>query len=228
VSSAVLVSSGSRDLRRRALGAPLDLQEFGLSSGPWEVEIGFGKGRYLLERAACEPEARFLGIEVARKYHRILVRRARRRGLENVVALHGEAQEILATSLPRGFARAVHVYFPDPWPKARHHRRRLLDPESLDLVLGVLQPGGRLYFATDHADYGEVVADVLSSYPYLELRRQDGPWPDGARTNYEAKYEREGRVIWRWTGTLARGEAPVHPAGRAGLLVAYRVHGDPE
>jgi tRNA (guanine-N7-)-methyltransferase len=222
-----IVACAGRELSVADLGAPLPLDELVRGTAAWEVELGFGRGSYLLRRALAGG-GRFLGVELAALYFRLLARRAARRGLTNLVAVRGEAQYVIAALLPRAFAAAVHVYFPDPWPKARHHRRRLLDPESLDLVLGVLQPGGRLYFATDHADYGEVVADVLSSYPYLELRRQDGPWPDGARTNYEAKYEREGRVIWRWTGTLARGAAPVHPAGRAGLLVAYRVHGDPE
>jgi tRNA (guanine-N7-)-methyltransferase len=84
--------------------------------GEWEVEIGFGKGRYLLRRALAEPRTRFLGIELAGEYFRLLVARARRRGVQNLLAIRGEAQTVLAAVLPRGFARAVHVYFPDPWP----------------------------------------------------------------------------------------------------------------
>ncbi|MEO7795096.1 MAG: hypothetical protein ABIV06_10020, partial [Thermoanaerobaculia bacterium] len=106
----------------------------------WEVEIGFGKGRYLLRRAALEPQSRFLGIEIASEYFRLVARRVARRGLANVVLLDGEAQYIAAALLPRGFAQKVHVYFPDPWPKLRHHRRRLFAPDSLDLVLGLLAP----------------------------------------------------------------------------------------
>ena len=224
MSSPVTVSAGGKDRPLRSLGAPLDLDGLVVEGGsrPWEVEIGFGKGRYLLDRAAADPEAAFLGIEVAKKYHRILVGRARRRGLRNLVALHGEAQALLATSLPRGFARAVHVYFPDPWPKARHHRRRLFDPESLDLVTGLLVPGGTLWFATDHAEYGVVVEAILRSAPDLDVGRHAGPWPDGARTNYEAKYEEEGRPILRLVATLRDREARLHPSGRDEILVAYR------
>lgn len=224
MSSGVTVSSAAVDRPLREWGAPLSLESVAPEpGGPWEVEIGFGKGRYLLRRAEAEPGTGFLGIEVARKYHRILVGRARRRGLENLIALHGEALGLVATGLPRGFARSVHVYFPDPWPKARHHRRRLFDPESLDLVTGLLAPGGRLFFATDHEEYGEVVEEILRTSAYLDVRRQPGLWPDGARTNYEAKYEDEGRPILRLVATLRERDPSLHPSGREDVVVAYRI-----
>lgn len=191
---------------------------------PWELEIGFGKGRYLLRRAEESPERRFLGIEVAGEYFRILVRRARKRRLSNLLAVRGEALYLLAAVLPRGFARAVHVYHPDPWPKARHQKRRLFDPETLDLVLGALEPGGTLSFATDHLDYGETVAEILAGQPGLEVRRLEGGWPGGPRTNYEAKYVAESRPILRLEATLTGETAPrepvrLHPEGAAGIVV---------
>jgi tRNA (guanine-N7-)-methyltransferase len=191
---------------------------------PWELEIGFGKGRYLLRRAAESPERRFLGVELAGEYFRILVSRARKRRLSNLLAVRGEALYLLSAVLPRGFARAVHVYHPDPWPKARHQKRRLFDPETLDLVLGALEPGGTLCFATDHLDYGEAVAEILEGHPAVAVRRLPGPWPDGARTNYEAKYVAEGRPILRLEATLAAGEAlpGLHPGGAAGIVSAVR------
>ena len=70
---------------------------------------------------------------------------------------------MLSSVLPSEFAAAVHVYFPDPWPKARHQKRRLFDPETVDLVLRLLRPGGTLYFATDHLDYGDVVRELLKT-----------------------------------------------------------------
>ncbi|MFP3939641.1 MAG: tRNA (guanine(46)-N(7))-methyltransferase TrmB [Thermoanaerobaculia bacterium] len=189
---------------------------------PWELEIGFGKGRYLIRRAREEPEGRFLGIEMAGQYFRILVERARKRGLANLVAVRGEALYLLSAVLPRRFARAVHVYHPDPWPKARHQKRRLFDPETVDLVLGALAPGGTLYFATDHLDYGALVREILESHPGVTVHDHPGPWPDGARTNYEAKYVAEGREILRLTA-VAKAEPPVlHPAGVAGVVSAFR------
>jgi tRNA (guanine-N7-)-methyltransferase len=190
----------------------------------WEVEIGFGKGRYLLRRALGEPQGRFLGIEVAEPYFSILTSRARRHGATNLLTVRGEAQTVLAAVLPRGFARAVHVYFPDPWPKARHERRRLFDPQSVDLVLSLLRPGGTLWFATDFLAYGEAVAALLAGHPAVTLRRRAGGWDEGPRTNYEAKYLQEGREILRLEATWKGGDglAAVHPAGRRRVLAAYR------
>ena len=102
----------------------------------------------------------------------------------------------------------MHVYFPDPWPKSRHHKRRLFEVETVDLVLGLLAPGGRLFFATDFLDYGEAVGEILASHPHVEVERRPGPWPEGPRTNYEAKYVREGRPILRLEARLPPPSRP--------------------
>ena len=181
--------------------APLPLPPWPVER-PFEVEIGCGKGRYLLSRAAAEPERGFIGIESAVEYYGFVSRRARRLGLPNVVALCGEAVYLIATCFVRGRADAVHVYFPDPWPKIRHHRRRLMDVENLDIVLGLLRPGGKLFFATDHEGYGVAASELLLSQPALSVEVLSGPWSEGPRTNYEIKYEREGRPIRRLIATL--------------------------
>lgn len=232
-----LFATGERDLTLAELPLPCDLDAL-VAGGPWEVELGFGKGRFLLERAAAHPERRFLGVEVASKYFRMARGRARRRGLDNVLLVRGEALYLLSAVLPAAFAAAVHVYFPDPWPKSRHHKRRLFDPETVDLVLGLLRPapsggiggentGGELFFATDYLDYGELVTEILEGFPGLGVERLDGPWPDGPRTNYEAKYVAAGRPILRLHGVLAAGASEaaglLHPAGRYGILVAPRL-----
>lgn len=195
--------------------------------GPWEVEIGFGKGRYLLARAVATPERRFLGIEVAAEYHQVFVSRARRRGMTNWAAIRGEALYLASAVLPRGIAQDVHVYFPDPWPKSRHQKRRLFDPETVDLVLGLLRPGGRLSFATDFLAYGEEVAALLDGYPGLAVERRPA-WPEGPRTHYEAKYEAEGRPILRLEARLeARLARPavLHPIGAAAVVGPSRLGG---
>lgn len=211
-----------------SVGAPADPIRLlgpdgdGLPAAEWELEIGFGKGRYLLRRAKEHPERRFLGIEIANEYFRILVDRARKRGLPNVAAIRGEALYALSAVLPRGFARALHVYHPDPWPKARHQKRRLFDPETVDLVLGAVAPGGELFFATDHLEYGELVIELLEAHPGVRVRRLDGGWPGGPRTNYEAKYVEEGRPILRVVGTIGERPAALHPAGAPGVVAAWR------
>lgn len=215
---AIATLAGERGLA--ATAAPLPLDELVPGEGPWEVEIGFGKGRYLLRRCQEEPGRRFLGIELAAEYWGTFVERARRRGLANWIALRGDALALLSAMVPHGFAAAVHVYFPDPWPKSRHHKRRLFDPETVDLVLALLRPGGRLLFATDFLEYGALVQEILESYPGLSVTRRDRPWDDGARTNYEAKYLVEGRPILRLEATLDPGAALLHPRGAQGVLVA--------
>lgn len=223
-----LFSAGDREWALDELPQPLELGSLLPGGGDWELEIGFGKGRYLLESALAHPDRRFLGVEVVSKYFRMLRRRARRQGARNLLLARGEALYLLATVLPRAFAARVHVYFPDPWPKSRHHRRRLLDPETVDLVLGALRPGGELMFATDFIDYGERVREILESHPGLTVERNEGPWPDGARTNYEAKYLAEGRPILRLVARLSEGSDPVglHPAGSSGILAATAVRDD--
>lgn len=216
----VRIATASREGELSEVGLPLDLDRWVPGEGDWEVELGFGKGRYLLERAAREPGRRFLGVEVAAKYFRLVRDRVRRRELSNVVLLRGEAALILATVLPRELASVVHVYFPDPWPKARHHRRRLFDPGSVDLLAGLLRPGASLCVATDHPEYGPVIEEALASYPGLEIGPRDTPWEDGPRTHYEAKYEAEGRPILRLEGRRI-GPAELHPGGSADLLVAW-------
>jgi len=209
-------SAGGNTWRLSELALPLDLDTIIPGEGAWEIEIGFGKGRYLLERARAHPDRRFLGLEVVSKYYRYLKRRGERSRLSNLLLVRGEALYLLSTVLPRGFASALHVYFPDPWPKNRHARRRLFDPETLDLVLSVLRPGGKLVFATDFLEYGEHVRKTLSQYPALDVRPHSGPWPDGARTNYESKYIEEGRPIVRLRATLEPDSrlGRLHPEGR--------------
>lgn len=223
----VATAAGEQSLAELGVPLPLDrLLPGDIGDGDWEVEIGFGKGRYLARRCAEDPDRRFLGIELAAEYWRHFVDKARRRGLLNWVALHGEALYILSSVLPRGFATAVHVYFPDPWPKVRHHKRRLFDPQTVDLVIGLVRPGGQLFFATDFLEYGEIVRGILEGYPGIRVVRRDRVWDEGPRTNYEAKYITEGRPILRLEvtrevdGSAALHPAPLHPAGAAGVLAA--------
>lgn len=215
------LSTAGGDRTLAGLAAPLPLDEM-VPGGDWEVEIGFGKGRYLLRRCQEDPDRRFLGIEVAGEYHGIFTSRARRHGLSNWLALRGDALYLASAVLPAGFAAGLHVYFPDPWPKSRHHKRRLFDPETVDLVLRLLRPGGRLSFATDFLDYGELVAEILAGYPGLRFARRERPWAEGPRTNYEAKYEAEGRPILRLEGVMETDgrEAPLHPRGAQAVLAA--------
>ena len=188
-----------------------ELGEFAtaFTHGTWEVEIGFGKGRFILDQASRNLGVRWLGIEVAAKYYRLVCQRRNRQGADNVTLLCGEAEYILSTMLPTGFADRLHIYFPDPWPKDRHSRRRLFDPDNLDLLLALLRPSGELLFASDHPDYGEQVEKLLSDHPALEVWSV-ASWKDGPKTNYEAKFEAQGLPIRRLVARLI-GDELRHP-----------------
>lgn len=216
----VTLAFGQRRLSLAEAGSPLELERLLAPPGPWEVEVGFGKGRFLIESAARRRDHRFLGIEMASKYFRLVERRAQRHGLSNLLLAHGEALFLLSAVLPARFARAVHVYFPDPWPKDRHHKRRLFDHDTVDLVLRLLSPGGVLCFATDHLEYAAGVVALLESHPALAVEEIDS-WPEGPRTNYEIKYEAEGRRIVRLEARLLQvDETLLHPQGQRRVTAA--------
>ena len=208
-------------IRPLPAGEALDLDRRLPGGGDWELEIGFGKGRYLLGRAEAEPGRRFVGIEIAGEYFGLAARRLARRRIANLLLLEGDAAYFATTLLPRAGFAAVHVYFPDPWPKLRHRKRRLFAADSVDLVASLVAPGGRLWFATDFLEYGAGVRELLERYPGAAVTVRDGPWPEGPRTNYEAKYVAEGRPIVRLEVAFA-SETPPHPDGVLELLVAAR------
>ncbi|MGE0641132.1 MAG: tRNA (guanosine(46)-N(7))-methyltransferase TrmB [Thermoanaerobaculia bacterium] len=210
--------SGVRELPASAV---LDPGTLLAGDGPLELEIGFGKGRYLLRRAAEDPGRRFCGIEIANEYFRLAARRLVHRRLDNLLLLEGDAAYFATALLPPGRFAAVHVYFPDPWPKLRHQKRRLFSPEAIDLVAGLVAPGGRFWFATDFLEYGAGVRRILEGYPGARVVELEGGWPDGARTNYEAKYVAEGRPIVRLEVAFD-APAALHPDGAVKILVAAR------
>lgn len=174
----------------------LDLGALFGNDHPVEMELGFGKGRFLLDAAQRRPGHNFVGVEVAAKYLRLAHDRACRRALPNLRFVHGDAREFVEFFVPASSVCALHVYFPDPWPKSKHHKRRLLDPSFLIEVLRVLSAGGRLWIATDHDDYYEVILEALETVADDFELIADAVW-DGATTNYEDKFVRRGSSIHR-------------------------------
>ena len=173
----------------------LDLaSQFG-NPNPVELELGIGKGRFLLDAAFHHPEVNYIGVEQAAKYLRLAHARAHRRGRTNLRFVHGDAREFVEFFLASASVRAIHVYFPDPWPKKRHHKRRLLDEPFLAEVERVLQPGGRLWLATDHDGYYESILEALERFQDV-LDPVETPW-EGGSTNYEDKFVGQGRAIHR-------------------------------
>ena len=163
---------------------------------PLEVEIGSGRARFLVAAARANSGHDFLGLERSLAYYRVCRERVARAGLPNARVLRADGR-LFAESLKPGSVRAFHVYFPDPWPKKRQRKRRLLDAVTLDLLAERLEPGGTLRIATDYAGYGRVIRSLLESVSALEGRAWDA-LPAPPPSSFEVKYQAEGRPIWRF------------------------------
>lgn len=182
------------------LQGPIDFARLFGRYGPMHIEIGSGKGTFLVNQAAAQPQVNFLGIEWARKYYRSTVDRIGRRGLTNVRVIRADAPVFLRDFIPAGTVDCFHIYFPDPWPKKRHHKRRLLQSSNLETLIRCLKPGGQIRIATDHEEYFQQIQDVTKACsPLLEEIEFEPPAGarDGERTgtNYERKYVKENRSI---------------------------------
>ena len=142
---------------------------------PFEIEIGSGKGTFLLAEASANPEVNYFGIEQAGEFWRYAADRLRRHGLANVKVLWGDAVEFIRHRVPDGIVRTIHLYFSDPWPKSRHHKRRVLQDRSLAEFHRVLVPEGELRLVTDHAElwawYEAHAARHAAQWSRLEFAR---------------------------------------------------------
>ena len=171
------------------------------SPGEVEMEIGCGKGGFLLRRAQACPEKRLVGIEWANKFFKYAADRIARWKVENVRIMRTDAAHLVKYHLAAGCLTALHVYHPDPWPKKRHHKRRLFQPEFVNAAACALASNGRLAIQTDHAEYFDVIRSVVLAHPDLQEIGFDDPEfgveDDAVSTNFEIKYQREGRSFYR-------------------------------
>lgn len=193
----LIVESELRIDPRRAVEPFAWRDLFGVE-GPVEVEIGIGKGRFMLAIAELRPDVLHFGVEWANKYLRIAESRATKRGLENVRFARVDARELVHEGVPSSSVRAYYALYPDPWPKKRHHKRRFFRPDTVDHLARTLVPGGCVHAATDHVDYWEAIEEVFRGREDFERLAEFGgddfPLPtDAPLTNYEAKYRIEGR-----------------------------------
>lgn len=181
--------------------APLDFRTVFGNDNPVEMEVGFGKGLFLLRAAGEQPGVNFLGVEILRKYQLYTATRLAKRGLGNVRLVCSDARILLHDCIADESLQTLHIYFPDPWWKTRHHKRRVFTPGFAEQAVRVLRPGGVLSFATDVEAYDHMVRDLVASCPQLqELPAVEPGMPAHEMdylTNFERKFRKEGRAIYR-------------------------------
>lgn len=179
---------------------PLDLAVAFGRPAPVIFEIGFGMGRTTAEIAEAHPQNNYLGVEVHTPGVGSLLKEIQTRGLTNVRLIQHDAVEVLTHMLADGSLAGIHIYFPDPWPKKRHHKRRLIQPDFAQTLAERLKPGGELQLATDWADYARYMLVVLDAIP--GLRNTAGPGAFASRpanripTRFEERGERLGHDVY--------------------------------
>jgi tRNA (guanine-N7-)-methyltransferase len=178
----------------------LDFAEVFGNRNPVIVEIGSGKGRFLIASAMAQPDVNFIGIEKSLHYYRVIRERVEKRGLRNVRVINHDAFLVVQKMFADKSISELHIYFPDPWPRKRQQKRRIIRPEALAEMRRVLIDGGSGIYVTDHPEYFEAAKPLIAEFFRTETRI---PAPaDLPRTNYEAKYRAQGREIYEirfWT-----------------------------
>lgn len=196
----------SLDLSRHLIGEealprPWDpLKLFGRIA-PLEIEVGPGKGLFLRNAAAAHPETDYLGIELARRYAQFAAAQLAKRGLTNAVIVCGDAVRVFQNVLADGVATAVHIYFPDPWWKKRHKKRRVIREAFVQRIEAVLKPGGTLHLWTDVEEYFQTAREMLSAYTHLDGPHEVPETPAQHDLDYRTHFERrtrlEGKPVYR-------------------------------
>lgn len=180
------------------LAPPLDTESWFDRSAPLILEIGCGTGTSTVALAGEEPGIDVLAVEVYRRGLAQLLGAIDREGLSNVRLIRGDATDVLEHMITPASLTGVRVFFPDPWPKARHHKRRFLQPAAVATIADRLRPGGVLHAATDHADYARQIAEVGDAEPRLRRLEPGDPMPISTRrpeTKYEAKARQVGSSV---------------------------------
>lgn len=174
--------------------APWDLTTVFEDTPDVVMEIGFGTGEATLAMAQAQPATGIVAVEVHERGVGSLVRAADRHGLTNIRVFTGDALVALRRFVPPSSLAGIRAWFPDPWPKQRHHKRRLIQPAHVDLMISRLRPGGTVHVATDVAEYADVIAEVMTATQGAVPVIVRGPRP-GWRpmTKYERTGAREGR-----------------------------------
>lgn len=170
--------------------APIDFEAVFGRKAPVVLEIGSGMGETTVKIAAAHPEVDYVAVEVHSPGVGSLLKQVGEQALTNVRVIQHDAVEVLHSMIPHAALAGVHLYFPDPWPKKRHHKRRLVQPDTAALIASRLAPGGYFHFATDWPEYADHVLAVLQATP--NLRNSVEGFAPRPETRPQTKFERRG------------------------------------
>lgn len=174
---------------------PLDFKKIFNRDVPVTLEIGFGMGASLLQMAIAQPEEEFIGIEVHRPGVGTLLQAVDAAQISNIRIFNHDAVEVLQQMIADESLSRVLIFFPDPWPKKRHHKRRLIQTEFIELLCQKLKPAGRLHLATDWEDYAWQMLRVLTQQPHLVNLAPNGKFINNDNLRPETKFEQRGKRL---------------------------------
>ncbi|MCX5895462.1 MAG: tRNA (guanosine(46)-N7)-methyltransferase TrmB [Proteobacteria bacterium] len=192
--------ASDREIRISQWESPFDWKAIFGNTNPVEIEIGCGRGMFIIKSALENPEVNYLGIEKSLSFFRMLKEQVKKSTAENIRLIRGEAFYLFKKFVPQHSVRTLHIYFPDPWPKKRHHKRRLVNAAFFEAAVNALMPQGCIFIATDFQDYFAGILQAaracqgLEELSCQEISPQNSN-PETARTSYERKYLIQGRTI---------------------------------
>ncbi len=177
------------------IGKLINWNEFFGNDQPVELDIGCGRGLFLFNASMTTPETNFVGLEIDYREGRRTATRLMKQQLPNARVIGGDGRVVLSEMITPGTVQAAHVYFPDPWWKTRHHKRRIFNTEFTSLMARILRPGGFLHHWTDVADYFEMVRGLMDVHPEFAILQPPDQRDAGHDMDYHTSFERKKRKL---------------------------------
>lgn len=177
------------------IGDSMQWSEFFGNDNPVELDIGCGRGLFLFNAAVDHPDINYLGLEIDYREGRRAARRLLKRNLPNARVIGGDCRIVLTQLIARHSVQAAHVYFPDPWWKKRHHKRRLFTPEFTSILADVVQPHGHVHSWTDVAEYFDIICDLMNRNSSFEAAAPADEREPENDMDYQTSFERKKRKL---------------------------------
>lgn len=177
------------------VGEKLDWKEFFGNDNPVELDIGCGRGLYIFNAAINNPDTNYLGLEIDYREGRRTAKKFQKRDMPNARVIGGDCNVLLSKMIDRNSVDAAHVYFPDPWWKKRHHKRRLFTPEFCDLLASVVKPGGHVHSWSDVIEYFEIIEEQMDEHASFETREAPTERDPEHDMDYQTSFERKKRKL---------------------------------